>query len=97
MILNRREFAHTFNALQQGLGNEDSPLWIPDEDQELPSQWFVCVKPIGVHRFKFDYYNWCNSALKGQVRCYSSASEDQAEWWGFTNRDDIVLWMLKWT
>ena len=94
MILTRDEFAHTFNTLKEGLGNEDSPLWIPDDN--LPSEWFVCVKPIGVHRFKFDYYNWCNSALRGQVRCYSSASEDQKEWWGFTNKDDIVVWMLKW-
>lgn len=96
MILTRKEFAHTFNALQEGLGNDASPLWIPDEGQTLPSQWFVCVKPIGVHRFKSDYYQWCNSTLKGQVRCYSTSSDDQKEWWGFTNREDIVVWSLKW-
>lgn len=95
MILSRQEFAHTFNALKEGLGNDDSPLWIPEENNN-PSQWFVCVNPIGVHRFKQDYYQWCNSTLKGQVLCYSSDRDDKKEWWGFTDMDDIVVWSLKW-
>jgi hypothetical protein len=94
MILSREEFSHHFNALKEGLGNKDSPLWIPDDFE--PSEWFVCVEPIGVHRFKSSYYDWCNKTLKGPVRCYSSDSDDKKEWWGFTNKEDIVLWMLKW-
>jgi hypothetical protein len=93
-MLTRQEFADHFNALDNRLAVPDSPLWIPDDD--TPSEWFVCVKPIGVHRFKFSYYDWCNKTLKGQVRCYSSSSEDQQEWWGFTHKEDIVLWTLKW-
>lgn len=96
MILDRQEFAQTFNTIQQGLGDSDSPLWIPEEESGSPSQWFVCVNPIGVHRFKFDYYAWCNKTLKGRVRCYSSDSDNKKEWWGFTNKEDIVLWTLKW-
>ena len=95
MILSRQEFSQHFNDLKAGLGYEDSPLWIPDED--TPSEWFVCVKPIGVHRFKFQYYDWCNNTLKGRVRCYSSNDEDKQEWWGFTVKEDIVLWTLKWS
>ena len=95
MILSREEFAHTFDALKEGLGNDDSPLWIPDNN-ELPSKWFVCVKPLKVHTYKSQYYQWCNSTLQGIVRCYSSSSEDQKEWWGFTNKEDIPIWMLKW-
>ena len=95
MILSREEFVHTFNALQEGLGNDNSPLWIPEEN-EGQSSWFVCVKPIGAHRFKWEYWNWCNTTLRGQVRCYSSDPDDKKEWWGFTNKDDIVVWTLKW-
>lgn len=95
MVLDRTEFADHFRSLDKRLAGPESPLWIPDED--TPSEWFVCVEPIGVHRFKFEYYNWCNNTLKGKVRCYSSASENKQEWWGFTDREDIVLWMLKWT
>lgn len=97
MILSRAEFAHYFNALKEGLGNEGSPLWVPDYDGDgSPGLWFVCVKPIGAHRFKLQYYDWCNKTLKGKVRCYSSDTADKKEWWGFTNKEDIVVWSLKW-
>ena len=94
MILSREEFADHFKSLDKRLAGPDSPLWIPDELN--PSQWFVCIKPIGVHRFKFEYYDWCNKTLNGRVRCYSSDSDNDKEWWGFTNKQDIVLWTLKW-
>lgn len=95
MILNRQEFADYFELLDKRLAGPSSPLWIPDEDD--PSKWFVCVKPIGVHRFKFSYYDWCNNTLMGRVRCYSSNTEDEQEWWGFTEQKDIPIWMLKWS
>ena len=94
MILTRDEFADHFKSLDKRLAGPDSPLWIPDEG--IPSEWFVCIKPIGVHRFKWKYFDWCNNTLKGRVRCYSSDTEGQQEWWGFTDKQDIVLWTLKW-
>lgn len=99
MILTRDQFADHFNSLDTRLGDDNSPLWIPEESidssQDKP-QWFACVKPIGVSRFKWEYFNWCNKTLNGKVYCYSSDSDNQQEWWGFTSKDDIVLWMLKW-
>ena len=95
-MLTRAEFARHFNSLDPRLGGPDSPLWISDEGG-TDSQWFVCVEPIGVHRFKFDYYDWCNKSLKGRVRCYSSDDDNKQEWWGFTVKEDIVLWTLKWS
>lgn len=94
MILSRAEFAQMFNSIKSGLGNPDSPLWLPDD--AVPSEWFVCVKPLRVHQFKSDYYGWCRSALSGLVRCYSSDTDNQKEWWGFTQHEDIVLWKLRW-
>lgn len=94
MVLDRQEFTEHFKSLDVRLAGPDSPLWIPDE--ATPSEWFVCIKPIGVHKFKSEYYDWCNDTLKGRVRCYSSDSEGQQEWWGFTDQEDIVLWTLKW-
>ena len=96
MILDRTEFAYHFNALKDALGNDGSPLWIPEENSEEPYTWFVCVKPNGVSRFKWSYWEWCNSTLIGKVRCYSSDTDNQQEWWGFTNKEDITIWMLKW-
>ena len=95
-MLSRQEFSDHFNSLKNGLGDEDSPLWIPEQTCG-PSQWFVCVKPLKVHTYKNDYYKWCNTTLKGRVRCYSSDSENKQEWWGFSDKQDIVLWTLKWT
>lgn len=96
MILTRSEFADYFNGLRPGLGNADSPLWIP-EDGADPSEWFVCVSPRQAHQYKIDFWQWCHQCLLGQVRCYSSSDEEQQEWWGFTNQKDIVLWLLKWS
>ena len=96
MILSREEFAHFFNALREGLGDAKSPLWIP-EDKNTKCSWFVCVPPLKVHTYKSEYYDWCRATLQGEVRCFSSDSEDKKEWWGFTNKEDIVLWTLKWT
>lgn len=93
-MLSRQEFADHFNSLDERLGKPDSPLWIPDDN--LPSEWFVCVKPLGIHKLKEEYYAWCKSALKGRVRCYSSSPEEEQEWWGFTHQEDIVAWTLKW-
>lgn len=96
MILNRQEFADSFNSLKEGLGDSNSPLWVPEEDTKEPSNWFVCVEPIEVSRFKRAYWDWCNSTLTGKVRCYSSDTDNKKEWWGFTNQEDIVIWTLKW-
>lgn len=96
VIKDRNQFAEYFNNIKSGLGNDDSPLWIPDEGKENISNWFVCVRPIKAHKFKYDYYNWCNLTLQGNVRCYSS-DENEEEWWGFTNYDDIFIWILKWS
>ena len=52
------------------------------------------VEPTKEH--KINYYNWCDKTLKGRVRCYSSDSDNDREWWGFTEQEDIVLWTLKW-
>jgi len=95
MILTREEFADEFNSLKPGLGNPDSPLWFAEEQNIKPS-WFVCIKPIRISERKQEYWSWCNMTLKGQLLCYSSNSEDQQEWWGFTDQKDVVLWMLRW-
>ena len=54
-MLSRTEFANYFNSLDPRLGHDDSPLWIPDEN--IPSNYFVCVKPLNVSDDKINYYN----------------------------------------
>ena len=95
MLLDRAKFAHHFDEIKDGLGDEDSPLWIPEEDIG-PCQWFLRVKLLRAHHFKKEYWAWCDENLIGDVRCFSSDSEHEQEWWGFTDKQDMVLWTLKW-
>jgi len=90
--------------LYPGTGEPQSPLWFPETDTFLnpkndpPSRWFIEVptifhdiRMIGMKEF---YWDWCDKCCIGKVRCY--ASGDASEWWGFTNKKDIVLWALMW-
>ena len=97
-VLARSEFIDYFRNLDHRIDGADplSPLWIPEEDGDVTCNWFVCVPPLGVDKFKWKYFEWCNQALCGKVRCFSSDAEGQKEWWGFTHQEDIMIWMLKW-
>lgn len=97
-MLTRDEFIEYFKNLDSRIDGNDpgSPLWVPEAEYVETCNWFVCVEPIGVHRFKSEYYQWCNSVLAGKVLCFSSDSEGQKEWWGFTCKEDVPIWMLKW-
>jgi len=96
-VLTRPEFIDYFRNLDHRIDGTDPlcPLWIPEEGH-ITCHWFVRVSPLGIHKFKWKYYDWCNRALQGKVRCFSSSSEEQEEWWGFTHEQDITAWILKW-
>lgn len=97
MIYTRAQFADMWNEEKPGMGDADSPLWVPeDSTNNIRCEWFVCIRPLGVQHFKKQYWAWCDENLVGTCRCFSSSVEGPEEWWGFTNEDDIALWMLKW-
>ena len=99
MILTRTQFAIHFELKQQGMGKRTSPLWEPEEHlRKHRATSFVCVRPIFTkeENAKADYWAWCQQHLQGRVRCYSSDDVAQEEWWGFTNPDDILFWMIRW-
>lgn len=92
-LFSRQEFIKHFEQINTGLGDADSPIWIPEQSDGIESKWFVRIKhPIEVT--DSEYYKWCNRTLDGVVKCYSSAETE--EWWGFSNKDDIVAWSLRW-
>ena len=103
MILTRRQFAKMFNGVKDGLGKWDSPLWIPetmDKSARVKCQWFICIKPVWMREgAKEEYWKWCNENLTGKVLCYSSSGSDreiQEEWWGFSDKQDLTWWRLRW-
>lgn len=99
MILNRTQFALHFEQIQPGMGKQSSPLWAPEEYLKVhQSTSFICVKPINLLQIgKAIYWDWCKQHLQGRVLCYSSDIISEQEWWGFSNPDDIVFWLLRWT
>jgi hypothetical protein len=102
-LLNRDEFSRHWENIMPGLGGEGSTLWIYEEEQGAECQWFVSIGPI--HNWdemiqsnnpnKDSFWQWVGRNCQGCVLCYSSNAEE--EWWGFTDKDDIVPWVLKWT
>jgi hypothetical protein len=98
MIINRKQFRKTFNEYKKGLGDFDSPLWIPEQvEPHKPSRWFVCIGPIKLDNqtVRREFYHWCSTNCRGQILCYSSSEEE--EWWGFTHKADIFWWLLRWS
>lgn len=97
-MINREQFAEMWDEEKPGLGGPESPLWSPEESfGPVRCEWFVCVKPISAVRHSKElFWAWCNQNLQGQCRCFSSNHEGREEWWGFTDQNDAVIWLLKW-
>lgn len=93
-MINRRQFQQVFNNKKSGLGDFDSPLWIPEQrSNRRPSRWFIKVGPVNAGT---DFWLWANKNCRGQILCYSSDPDNREEWWGFTHRDDVVWFLLRW-
>lgn len=95
MILDREAFAKLWAPVHN---REDGPLWIPEQANSTRCRWFVKVKPILTpysNSYSNSYWDWCDYCLQGKVMCFSSS--DTEEWWGFNNKDDILIWLLKWS
>ena len=41
------------------------------------------------------FWDWCITNLIGDTRIFS-CNEGKEEWWGFTEHDDIALFVLRW-
>lgn len=100
MILSRHEFRMWVKLKMPEFYSWRSPLWSIETKQCKPV-WFVKVQPVRFSRdergiTKQQYWDWCNENMSGKLLCYWSDGIT-GEWWGFTNKDDITLWLLKWS
>ena len=82
----------------------NSVVWTPENDGVMDKtgeqcEWFVCVPCLRLnHRnMKSDYWLWCSENLKGYVRCFFSNTEADEEYWGFTHKEDIMWWAIRWS
>ena len=101
MILTRKEFISRWNDLvpNDPVNRSDHPLLIPETEIKTgpPSRWFVLQRE-NRPMFDDDYWKWCNTNLAGQIRCYmfEELQDGDWAWWGFTNKKDITIWLLRW-
>ena len=99
MILTRSEFTDYFEQQQPGIAAADGPLWIPETYlRPCHCTWFVQVRPLLEPTSDLTFYHtWCRENLSGEIRCFSSDSRNKHEWWGFTDPNDIIIWLLRWS
>ena len=99
MVLTRQEFQHWVEKRFPHMAGYHSAIW--SVETKKISRWFVLTKPVSMQRdgrrLKDQYWNWCNAHCAGQLLCYYSDFDNQEEWWGFSDKQDIALWLLKWT
>jgi hypothetical protein len=73
-----------------------SGLWVPEQIISGPvSEWFLEIAPIAMSS-KDWFWEECNSNMKGLLRCYMSSEDKNIEWWGFTDRNDVMWFLLRW-
>ena len=99
MIATRDQFKQWLDRRYAGITHYASALWSVETKQK--SQWFVKVKPVSMQRdgrrLQDVYWSWCNAHCQGQILCYYSDFDNNEEWWGFTEYQDLTLWILKWS
>lgn len=93
----RKQFVEHWNAVKPGLGDADSGMWAYERQYGLHSLWFISVKPIRLALYgpkQKEFWAWCKQYCPTGVSCYSASDEE--EWWGFVDREEIMLWLLRW-
>lgn len=98
MLLTRDEFKEMLESWRPGISSDGSGVWALEDYMGYQSEWFVCINPIKMDVID-DMWEWIEGEGKliGKMSCYYSSIEKNEEWWGFTHKEDIPLWMLKWT
>ena len=101
--MTRDEFIAKFDEIFRHRGpsciHDSHPLWEAEKsyDPRINCVWFLCVKPLQfMAETKSDYWYWVTTTLTGRIACFSSDNLANEEWWGFENKNDAVVWALKW-
>lgn len=95
MLLTRTEFIKYANKHWPRIGTDNtSPLWIPEVSLGEKCQYFLFI-PMMQRWNKSDFWEWSDKLLIGKTRCFMRGND--GEIWGFTNEDDINMFLLRWS
>jgi hypothetical protein len=94
MILSRQEFIDHLNIEFPGedFGQVSHPVWSYELYAPVKSNWFIKTQVV---EKSASWDGWTFKGQKGTVLCYISDNTADEEWWGFSDKDDIVFWLLK--
>lgn len=97
MILDREQFCDHIDSVTPGLSDPIGPLWIPELQHRKRFTWFLKIHPVECDPEFWEF----TKSLRGKIACFSSGMNGDTletwEWWGFTRRDDIVLFLMRWS
>lgn len=99
MILDRQQFADHMESSMPGMGDHQSPLWIPEQLHGTRFEWFLRFEMTP--RQTDEFWDFAHNCLSGKIGCFSSGMSTHTsefwEWWGFTHKDDIPVFVLRWS
>ena len=93
MIYSRQELIQTFEEIKPGCADPGSPIWAQEDYLGFQCQYFICI-PSTSDINRRERWAWCKENLHGELLCFTAS--DEKEWWGFTHREDIEFWILRW-
>ena len=88
MIL-RLEFARQFPP---ECSVPEGPLWAYEDYVGIRCEYFIKT-PLPQNWDTGVHWRWCEHNLTGRILCYSWGDEC---WWGFTDSQDLSVWLLRW-
>lgn len=102
MILDRQQFAHHMKSGHHFADRQtpfQNPLWVPEQQHNARFEWFLRISMANYQTEEF--WDFCHNTLQGKIGCFSSGMNtitgESWEWWGFTHKDDITLFVLRWS
>jgi hypothetical protein len=95
-LLTRDQFQALWNSHKFGLGDDDGPLWIPEQITGSKCQYFLSIPPI-VNSEYTKFLHWCHEHCRGRVLCFAIDDIHSVAWYGFTCVDDIPWFALRWS
>jgi hypothetical protein len=100
-VLSRLEFAKLASVTRPHQPFDPDVLWYPERRKErgvgkvFCCHYFICVRKI-LEEGNTEFWDWTKEALQGETSCFASDDFGRKEWWGFTNKDDILIFVLRW-
>ncbi len=98
-VLNKDEFIELVNTLMRHHGidvsDESHPMWEVEHGNPEKCQFFCSVKG-NKETINKEYWDWIEQTMTGSVIRFLYDDVNHSDLWGFSNQEDVTMWLLKW-